>query len=292
MFGSALEKNAIRRAEKGADSTSKEEHLSRHRPRCHDRGDQSFARVLWCRRRAHFRAGRRDAAPGADRHGDGDVQRHRAGPGHRGDLCANCGQCCWGFPGKSKNNHGRHRGDALWRRHLGFARRGHRRRGRAAGRQGAVVECPGSRLEDFEFTERAVNRSGKFSHRHFKYSNSSPSVGTGPRGLFPPRHAADEFPVGADGDAPLHAARIRLHLHQRHPGLAGRSGRGHGLRQVAQALVRRGRRHGDQPDAGGRADPRRRGAGHRRGALRGVPLQPRGAAAERQHGRLPGADVR
>jgi carbon-monoxide dehydrogenase large subunit len=37
-------------------------------------------------------------------------------------------------------------------------------------------------------------------------------------------------------------------------------------------------RHRDQPDAGRRAAARRRGAGHRRGALRGMPLQPRRAS--------------
>ena len=114
--------------------------------------------------------------------------------------------------------------------------------------------------------------------------------GARPHRLLPPRHAAAGFPVGADGHAPLHAARVRLHVHQRHPGLARRSRRRHRLRQAAQALVRRGLRHGDQPDAGRRADARRRRAGHRRGAVRGVPLQPRRPAAQRQHGRLPGAD--
>ena len=48
------------------------------------------------------------------------------------------------------------------------------------------------------------------------------------------------------------------------------------LRQAAQALVRRGLRHGPQPAARRRADPRRHRAGHRRRAVRGVPLrQPR-----------------
>ena len=105
-----------------------------------------------------------------------------------------------------------------------------------------------------------------------------PSCRARPRRLLPPRHAADGLPVRADRDAPLHAAPVRLHLHQRHPGLAGRGRSRHRLRQAAQALVRRGLGHGDQPDAGGRAAARRRGAGHRRGAVRGMPLQPRGPA--------------
>ena len=44
------------------------------------------------------------------------------------------------------------------------------------------------------------------------------------------------------------------------------------LRHAAQALVRGGLRHRDQPAARRRADPRRRGAGHRRGAVRALPL--------------------
>ena len=41
---------------------------------------------------------------------------------------------------------------------------------------------------------------------------------------------------------------------------------------LLQALVRRGLRHRDQPAAGRRADPRRHRAGHRRRALRALPL--------------------
>jgi len=47
----------------------------------------------------------------------------------------------------------------------------------------------------------------------------------------------------------------------------------HRLHQAAQALVRRGLRHGDQPAAGRRAGARRRGAGDRRGAVRALRLR-------------------
>ena len=62
------------------------------------------------------------------------------------------------------------------------------------------------------------------------------------------------------------------------------------LRQAAQALVRRGLRHHHQSAAGRRADPRRHRAGHRRSAVRALPLQPRRPVAQRQHGGVPGAD--
>ena len=97
--------------------------------------------------------------------------------------------------------------------------------------------------------------------------------------LLPSRHAAAQVPVGAHGHPPLHAARVRLHVHQRHPGVLRRSRSGYRVRAAPQALVRRGLRHGDQPDARRRADPRRRRAGHRRGALRGVRLRRRRASS-------------
>ena len=64
----------------------------------------------------------------------------------------------------------------------------------------------------------------------------------------------------------------------------------HRLREAAQALVRRGLRHRHQSAAGRRADPRRRGAGHRRRAVRALPLRRARPAAQRQHGRLSRAD--
>ncbi len=87
-------------------------------------------------------------------------------------------------------------------------------------------------------------------------------------------------------------ARIWICFHQRIPGIARGSGHRNGLRKAAQALVRRGLRHDLEPDARGRADPRRHRAGHRRCALRALHLQSRGTIAERQHGRLSGADGR
>jgi len=48
-----------------------------------------------------------------------------------------------------------------------------------------------------------------------------------------------DFPVRAHRHPALHAARVRLHVHQRHPGVLAGSGPGHRLREAAQALVRR-----------------------------------------------------
>ena len=47
--------------------------------------------------------------------------------------------------GQGAHHHGRHRQHALWRRHLGVARGGHRRRSCVAGRQGAAAERAGGR---------------------------------------------------------------------------------------------------------------------------------------------------
>ncbi len=63
-----------------------------------------------------------------------------------------------------------------------------------------------------------------------------------------------------------------VRLHQRHPGELSRGRHRHRLRQAAQALVRRGLRHRHQSAAGRRAGARRRGAGHRRRAVRALPL--------------------
>ena len=99
---------------------------------------------------AHLGAGRRDAAPRADRHGDGDVQRHRAGAGHRGHLRPDRRERRWRIDGKSESHHRRHGRDSLRRRHLGLARRRHRWRGGAARGAGSASEYSGCRFPDSE----------------------------------------------------------------------------------------------------------------------------------------------
>ena len=108
--------------------------------------------------------------------------------------------------------------------------------------------------------------------------------------LLPAGHAAVRRPGRAGGDAALRAARLGVLVHQRHPGELSRGRHRLRLRQAAEALVRRGLRHGHQSAAGRRAGARRRGAGHRRGAVRALPVRRARATAQRQHGRLSRAD--
>ncbi len=79
----AAQADGLREAPCRTGGAAQAGHLSRHRPRRHDRGDQSVAGVLRRRRCAHLGAGRRDAAPRAAGHGVRHVQRDRAGAGHR-----------------------------------------------------------------------------------------------------------------------------------------------------------------------------------------------------------------
>ena len=66
-------------------------------------------------------------------------RRHRAGPGRRGRGRAMRRHCVRRVDRQSARDHRRHRQHALWRRHLGLARRRHRRRSGLAGRQGACA---------------------------------------------------------------------------------------------------------------------------------------------------------
>jgi carbon-monoxide dehydrogenase large subunit len=93
-----------------------------------------------------------------------------------------------------------------------------------------------------------------------------------PHRLFPPRYVAARHSAGIDGDAPLCAARISVRLHQRHSGLMAGGRYRHRFRQTTQALGGGGLRHHHKSAIGRRADPRRRGAGSRRGAVREMPL--------------------
>ena len=90
--------------------------------------------------------------------------------------------------------------------------------------------------------------------------------------LFPPRHPAARLPGRVAGDAPLRPARLAVRLHQRRAGVISRGRHHDRFRDAAQALVRRGLRHRDQPAARRRADPRRHRAGHRRRIARALRL--------------------
>ena len=93
-------------------------------------------------------AGRRRGAAGRAGVGDLPDQHHRAGAGlgiaHRADRRQRARR----LDGAGARHSRRYRQHALWRRHLGFARRRHRRRGGAAGREGAAREHPRRRRRD------------------------------------------------------------------------------------------------------------------------------------------------
>ena len=134
--------------------------------------------------------------------------------------------------------------------------------------RGNVLAVAGSMLQTNQRPRHPQRCRGRQRQRH----RAAVARGAGARGLFPSRHAAGRHPGRTGGDPPLRAARLALRLHQRHPGELSGSRYRHRLRQAAEALVRRGLRHDHQSAAGRRADPRRRRARHRRGAVRAVPL--------------------
>ena len=129
----------LRRPARRAEEAARTRHLSRHRLCQLHRGDQPVGRLLWRRRRAHLLAGRRHRE--ARRAG----QHHRRTPASPSraraprPCIAQCAATAFGVPiEQGARRHRRHRQHALWRRHLGLARRRHRRRSGLAGRQGAA----------------------------------------------------------------------------------------------------------------------------------------------------------
>ena len=81
--------------------------------------------------------------------------------------------------GQGARHHGRHRQHALWRRHLGVARRRHRRRSGVAGRQGAAAERAGGRRLDPAGQARDARhpqrRRGRCRDRHRAHRRSMSS---------------------------------------------------------------------------------------------------------------------
>ena len=138
----AARADELRRPARRAGGAAQAGRPSRHRLGHADRAHQPQRRVLRRGRRAHRIAGRRHRAarPRGRHHGDGG--RGRTGPGHRGHLRPDRGRRGGRGHPQGAHRHRRHRRHALRRRHLGFARRGHRRRGGAAGRPGAAREHP------------------------------------------------------------------------------------------------------------------------------------------------------
>ena len=232
--------------------------------------------------------------PSAAFYGVGGAKHHLAGRRHREarrarahqlprgvteqgqgaeSVIAQVAATAFGVPHRQRaRDHRRHRQHALWRRHLGLARRRHRRRSGLAGRQGAARQRARRRRRHAAGEARDARHPRRHGGRRGQRRRAPAARRARARRLFPPRHAAGRRAGRAGGDAPLRAARLSVRLHQRRAGELSRSRYRHRLRQAAEALVRRGLRHHHQPAAGRRADARRRGAGHRRRAVRALPL--------------------
>ena len=131
-----------------AGALARTRHPPRHRACLVHRGHQSLGGVLRRRRRAHLLARWRHGAARRHRRGVLPFRRHRAGAGRRIRAGAMRRHLVRRADRARARHHRRHRQHALWRRHLGVARRRHRRRSRLAGRQGAARQCARRRSLD------------------------------------------------------------------------------------------------------------------------------------------------
>ena len=209
------------RAEQAA--LREERRPARHRPRRDDRGDQPVAGVLRRRRRAHLGAGRRDLAARADRHG------HRVSAASPSRARA---------PTASSRRSRRARSASRWTRCASSpATPGSRPTAAAPGPRAA----PGSAAKRCCRPAARCARTSSTSPRSsstldkaeldiveneivnkLTLESKLPLAELGRIAYFRPDTLPLEVPVRAHGHAPLHAARVRLHVHQRHPGLLRR----------------------------------------------------------------------
>ena len=184
----------------------------------------------------------------------------------------------------------RHRHDALWRRHLGLARRRHRRGGRVAGRPraaanvlalaGALLQAaPGALdIEDGHVVDmdgRAVRISLAELARIAYFRPDTLPPGVQPELIATRHYVPREYPFAFTNG--VQASWLEVDTET-------------GFITPAEAFRRGGLRHRAQPAAGRRADPRRRRPGPGGGAVRAVRVRRPGPDDQRQHGRLPGAD--
>ena len=84
----------------------------------------------------------------------------------------------------------RYRQHALWRRHLGLARRRHRRRGRAAGRQDFAQQHPGCRGGHSAVVTRRTRYCEQRHRQRQRRRVAHRAEGTGADRVFPSRYAA------------------------------------------------------------------------------------------------------
>ena len=242
--------DGLRRVARRAGGPASEEHPSRHRHRQLHRGHQSQCGVLWRRRCENILAGWRRGA--ARRAGVGDLpnQYHRAGTGigiaHRADRRKRA----WRLDGSRPRDPGRYRQYALWRRHLGLARRRHRWRGRASSRQGAAQEHPRRSGRRPAIDARGTRHCQQWRRECRRWCAADRFERARAHCLFPPRYAAAGHSARVYGYQALCPARIPLRLHQWRSGLLAGGRYRYRLCEAAEALGGRGLRHHHQSATG------------------------------------------
>ena len=168
---------------------------------------------------------------------------------------------------------GRHRQHALWRRHLGLARRRDRRRGGAAGGESAAQAISSMSPPPSCSPRRPNSTSSTMRSSMPATARSRIELSELARIVY---FRPDTLPPGIQPElmATRHFVprRISVCLHQWRSGLVAGGRHRHRLRQAAAALGGRGLRHHHQPATGRRADPGRGGAGARRRAVRKMHL--------------------
>ena len=188
-----------------------------------DRADQPERRLLRRRRRAHLGAGRR--------HGAARCRAARSscmigvteqGQGTEAIIAQIAADARRRADGAGPGDHRRHRRHALWRRHLGVARRRHRRRGGAAGRP---WRCARNILDGGRRAccRRRPTSSTSATARSSIADNGSermPLEELARIAYFRPDTLPRRFQPELMVDAPLRAARLSLRLHQRRAGVA------------------------------------------------------------------------
>ena len=198
-------------------------------------------------------------------------QRDRARPGHRGHDGAVRRDRASACRSSGARHHRRHRRDALWRRHLGVARRRHRRRdahGRPARR--CATTCWRSRARSCRPAPTgSTSPTASMVDAGTRSSGSDLAEWRASSISAPTRCRRACRPNWSRRATMCRAASLRLH--QRHAGVSylevdTETGFVRLLEHWWSRIAAR-----DQPAAGRRADPRRRRAGSRRGAVRALP---------------------
>ncbi len=217
-----MDYDALRRQRAGGGARARR--VPRDRARELHRAHQPGPGVLRRRRRAHLGPGRRHGAAG--RRGGLTVQASVTEQGQgTGAILTQIAADAMGVPlepgaGAAR----RHRRDPVRRRHLGVARRRHRRRGGVAGGPGAArAGADAGRQHPAGGAGHARHRDGAVVDAAGRAADRA--RGAGAHRVFPARHPAAGRAGGAGRHPPLRAARVSVRLHQRRPGFLARGGR-------------------------------------------------------------------